>query len=357
MQLISFKRSLVVPVERGRRTIPVRRGVVYVMHDVEVDGAVRAGVAASVRPLPPTPARLASPDGVTGELVLPFIGGLGDALCLLPVLETLRRRSPGLRLTIATPPGPAEVFGLADVATRLAAHPLTLPGWRRHARYLSMECVHETGQAPGRALTDTFADAVGLAPDDPTVRLAPPAGAPMPRLDDDGPFVAVAVGDGDSLRAYPRPHLERLLDELTAAGRRCVLVGHQSPAGWELASRPAVLDLRDATPRVVDLAAVLARAEAVIAHDSFVMHLGAALGRPTLSLFAPTSPGLAPRGAGCVSIGSDASCAPCHDATAACPRGHDRCVAWDVPALAPAAVAARVETLLGSPAAPRALAA
>ena len=35
MQLISFKRSLVVPVERGRRTIPVRRGVVYVMHDVE----------------------------------------------------------------------------------------------------------------------------------------------------------------------------------------------------------------------------------------------------------------------------------------------------------------------------------
>jgi heptosyltransferase-2 len=60
-------------------------------------------------------------------------------------------------------------------------------------------------------------------------------------------------------------------------------------------------------------AAVIANAEFLISNDSGLVHLGAALGTPTLSLFGPTHPvlGFAPRGerADCITVNE--YCSPC----------------------------------------------
>ncbi len=71
------------------------------------------------------------------------------------------------------------------------------------------------------------------------------------------------------------------------------------------------------------------------------MHLAGALNRPAVGLFAPTSRAHASYGS-VAALASAAPCAPCHSTGSACPRGLDRCVAWDSAAVAPAAVAQAV---------------
>ncbi|MCZ6810555.1 MAG: hypothetical protein O7D97_01005 [Planctomycetota bacterium] len=77
----------------------------------------------------------------------------------------------------------------------------------------------------------------------------------------------------------------------------------------------------------------------VVAHDSFVMHLAGALGRPTVALFAPTASAHAAPYANAVALASTQDCSPCHETTDRCPRGFDRCVAWDCSTVEPQAVA------------------
>ncbi|MCZ6492896.1 MAG: hypothetical protein O6933_02340 [Planctomycetota bacterium] len=77
----------------------------------------------------------------------------------------------------------------------------------------------------------------------------------------------------------------------------------------------------------------------VVAHDSFVMHLAGALGRPTVALFAPTASAHAAPNANVVALASTQDCSPCHETTDRCPRGYDRCVAWDCSTVEPQAVA------------------
>jgi len=78
--------------------------------------------------------------------------------------------------------------------------------------------------------------------------------------------------------------------------------------------------------------------DVVVCHDSFVLHLAGALGRPAVALFAPTSSGHASPYANAVSRSSTLECSPCHETGSKCPRGHDCCVAWDNDALGPQAV-------------------
>ncbi len=95
-------------------------------------------------------------------------------------------------------------------------------------------------------------------------------------------------------------------------------------------------------------AALLRRMTAVVAGDTGLMHLSAAVGTPTLGLYGPTSPdfGVAPYGPGHLALGLELDCRPCslHGGDE-CPLGHHRCM-HD---LQPERVLAGLQTILHAP--------
>ena len=87
---------------------------------------------------------------------------MGDAISLLPVLNSLRYQHAGLRIEVATTAGPAEVFNLATCVNKVVGYPLAVADWENYDHYLCLELVHETGQTPGRPLPEVFAKALGV---------------------------------------------------------------------------------------------------------------------------------------------------------------------------------------------------
>ena len=339
MQVVAAKNSITVPVEHGRNVITLEAGRPYVMHDVEVASGLRADAFDQVQALPPRPLRFDPQGRHTGRLIVPFIGGLGDAVSLLPVLSSIRGRHPGLQIEVATTPGPAEVFDLSPIIDHIALYPVGHEDWVRYDHYLTLEAVYETAQSPGRALPEVFADALGVELVKRRFELALPRAAEAAAEPSAVPLVGVAVGEGQMVRSYPQSMLRALISQLVERGLGCVLFGHADPA-WNIPVCPPVItDMRSKTPTVLELAVWMKAVDVVVCHDSFVMHLAGALGRPTVAVFAPTSRAHASPYAACSTLASSAECAPCHETASRCPRGFDRCTAWDDPSLRPAAVA------------------
>ncbi len=104
MQVVAVRKSITVPVEKGHNTITLRAGVRYVMHDTEVDSGVAAGVWKRVEPLPEAPAKFNPRQTCTGQLLVPFIGGLGEAISMLPILASIRQQHPQLTIDVTTTP-------------------------------------------------------------------------------------------------------------------------------------------------------------------------------------------------------------------------------------------------------------
>jgi ADP-heptose:LPS heptosyltransferase len=72
----------------------------------------------------------------------------------------------------------------------------------------------------------------------------------------------------------------------------------------------------------VELAAVAARARAVVANDSGAIHLSAAVGTPVVALFGPTDPGrTGPIGSASVVLDRYVFCSPCY--LKECPYAHE----------------------------------
>jgi len=108
----------------------------------------------------------------------------------------------------------------------------------------------------------------------------------------------------------------RLADELMKRNVQVVLTG--SAEERELAD--ALLPLMRARPldvmgktRIMELACLIKRCQAFVAHDSSPLHLAAAMGTPTVALFGPTDPArhLPPAFQGEI-IKRDVFCSPCY---------------------------------------------
>jgi len=137
-----------------------------------------------------------------------------------------------------------------------------------------------------------------------------------------GPIVGVHLGaEFGSAKVWPRERVVEFCRALRASGGSPVLLGAPADVRAAEAVRAEV-----PTPSLVGrdspalLPALLAELDALVAGDTGVAHLAAALGRPVVALFGPTDPAWsAPRGPVTV-LARPVPCAPCFYRT--CPIDH-----------------------------------
>jgi ADP-heptose:LPS heptosyltransferase len=128
---------------------------------------------------------------------------------------------------------------------------------------------------------------------------APAPFALPPHAPDAEAPVALAPGSGSPAKCWPRECWLALAPELAASGRHvAVVVGptereRDDPTRWPWPRGTEFLADRAATV----LAHALRAARAVVANDSGIAHLAAALSVPTVAVFGPTDPRVwAPQG-------------------------------------------------------------
>jgi heptosyltransferase-2 len=160
----------------------------------------------------------------------------------------------------------------------------------------------------------------------------------------DGPRVVLHVGAGTPAKQWPGEHWRELIGRLIVRlGARIVLVGGDDAkkTARAILGRQPWPNVHDETGRltIVELAALLERAEVVVGADSGPAHLAAAVGTPVVVLFSGTNHAgqWQPGGARVSVLRHSVACSPCH---------RERCVLDEHPCmrgLSPQQVAAAVE--------------
>ena len=259
------------------------------------------------------------------------------------LIESIARRRPREAVIFTSfhqsPLPTALLLRLAGVP-RIAAISADYPGSLLDVRHRAPDDLHEVD----RALSLAAAAGYALPPGDrPRLRVLHPA-TPPPLPSE--PFVAVHPGASVSARAWEPQSWSALVGTLLARGRRVVVTGSKDEVALtrEVAGeRPGVLDLGGRC-HLAQLAAVLARADAVAVANTGPAHLAAAVGTPVASLFAPTVPWIRwrPWGVPHALLCRDVACAGCR--ARECPVPGHPCLSG----VAPAEVADALERLAGS---------
>lgn len=201
----------------------------------------------------------------------------------------------------------------------------------------------------------SLACAAGFPADEMGARLA--VRQPLPDITarvGAGPYVVFHPGAAVSARRPTAEHSRTIVAELVAAGRRVVVTGSSDEA--TLTGFVACGEARDLGGRLsmAELAAVLERADAVVAPNTGPAHLAAAVGTPVVSLFAPVVPAeqWAPYGVPRVLLGDQQ--APCRDRrTRTCSVAGHPCLSSIRPHEVVAAVAELQALADPAPAAPK----
>jgi heptosyltransferase-2 len=174
----------------------------------------------------------------------------------------------------------------------------------------------------------------------------PPSAWPMPELSvpateiarwrehlgltaDPRPVIAFAPGAVGQSKRWPPQYFAELANRLVAEGHSVWILG--GPAEKKIAAdilRTAQTHVRDLTgPDLRNAILALATARVAVSNDSGLLHVAAALGKPTIGIFGPTSPWhwapLNPLSA-VIETASELPCRPCHKPV--CRLGHQRCM-------------------------------
>ncbi|MCX7623145.1 MAG: glycosyltransferase family 9 protein [Thermomicrobium sp.] len=284
------------------------------------------------------------------RLLVVKIADLGDTILVLPAVRALRRTYPQTRIDLLTSPIGAELARLCpDIDRILVLDKARLRNgggvadlgrlcWHlARTRYDGVLLLHHLTTAAGRLLyrlllaatrspvrigldngTGHFlthpvpdrgfgavpefryalqaAEACGATPvpEGPYLTLPAPARERARSLlaATRRPFVVLHPGVGPfaPARLWPIRHFVELARDLWRSGFGVVVTGtsRERELSRPLRDLPDVLDLVGRTD-LATLAAVLHEAALVVGSDCGVIHLAAALGRPTLALFGPTN--------------------------------------------------------------------
>ncbi|MEU4768114.1 glycosyltransferase family 9 protein [Actinosynnema sp. NPDC023794] len=257
--------------------------------------------------------------------------GLGDLLVVVPALRALADSFPDHHRVLVTPAvwAPlAELTGAVDEVVDTQRHTITCTPFTRPPIEEAAVVVNLQGRGPGshRMLLSGFPAARHIAFGNAEAGVAGPAWRPgehemakwcrmlsesgipadpsrfrLPAPDREPPeravgAVLVAPGAAYGARRWPLERWVEVTRWLRRNGHRPVITGHgadEVAQAREIARQAGVDDgavLAGATGDVLDLAAVVAAAVAVVAPDSGPAHLATALGTPSVLLFGPSAP-------------------------------------------------------------------
>ncbi len=217
------------------------------------------------------------------------------------------------------------------------------PGSLLDLRHRLPETLVETLPEAERALDLAHAAGYRL-PEGDDGRLA--LAGPLPEID--GPalpdrYIVVHPGASAPARRMSAPHLAAVVDALQDQGHAVVVTGSGSERDLTAAvARDRATDLGGRTA-LDQLAAVIDRAEAVVASNTGAAHLAAAVATPVVSLFAPVVPAAKWRPYRVPHVLLGDQHAPCRDTRARhCPVPGHPCLET----VTPRAVIAAVESLM-----------
>ena len=224
---------------------------------------------------------------------------------------------------------------LAGIATRV--------GYKGEMRYGLLNVMHHD-DTPPRPMVSFYAALAG-APGEPAPHMSSalrPAMRVGPELMADvcarlglaldRPLVLFAPGaEFGAAKRWPARHFAALAQEIFALdpGAQVALLGSpkDKAAGDEiiaLAGDARIVNVAGST-RLDEAIALIARANAVVANDSGLLHIASALNRPVVALYGPTDPDHAPPFSDVArALSLRLSCAPCRQRE--CPLGHHNCM-------------------------------
>jgi heptosyltransferase-2 len=295
---------------------------------------------------------------------------LGDVILSLPAVRDIRRANPGARIHVLARPSVAALyeavpevdgvlvarglfaevsamgrgFDLAilltnSIGTALAATVGGVPDrWGYSTQGRGAMLTRKTPvprDVRGRSQVHYYRAmlaAMGLPTSDAldTSMTPPPAWIESGRaLLGAGRFLGIAPGAAKgSAKQWPPERFAEAADRIASElGAKAVLLGSAADAGAAAevgaAMKTPVLNLSGRTD-LRGFAGVVSSLQALIANDSGAMHLGAALGIPTVGVFGPTNPDEThPVGRRATFVRGVAECSPCRHVI--CPIDH-RCM-------------------------------
>lgn len=311
---------------------------------------------------------------------------IGDAVMAQPLLQRLKGAAPERPIDVLAPPSVAPVWRAMAEVDQVLETPFRHGALQLKQRWQYARLLRQRGYVDAYVLPNTLKYALipwlaGIArrvgykgearhglinvmhhddtPPRPMVAFyaalagaprAPLQAAPRPRMQASaGAMLAAAdkagLAPGQALlvfapgaefggaKRWPAAHFGALAQTLVAAhpAMRIALLGSpkDQAAGAEVldaagAARASLINLAGATS-LDEAIALLARADAVVANDSGLLHIASALNRPVVALYGPTDPDHAPPLADvAASISLRLACAPCRQRE--CPLGHHDCM-------------------------------
>ncbi|HWI41123.1 MAG TPA: glycosyltransferase family 9 protein, partial [Verrucomicrobiae bacterium] len=283
-------------------------------------------------------------------------GGIGDPVLLVPTLEKLAAIFPRAVIEVLAEKRNAAVFALAPSVSRVlrydqpsefasvlrGGYDLVIDTEQSHhlsavvARLAGgRRCIGYATNGRGKLFTDSVSYRHDQLETESFLRLLTPlvkegdarslparwlAAPPSARAAvshllavlGESPFVAIFPGASIRERRWGCERFADLVSRLRRTGIRAVVVGGAVDAaeGRRIAAAGA-LNLAGKTS-LVETAAVLERATLLVSGDSGVLHIGVALGIPTVSLFGPgIQEKWGPRGDNHIVINKRLPCSPC----------------------------------------------
>ena len=204
-------------------------------------------------------------------------------------------------------------------------------GWLGEHRYAVLNDARRLEPDRLPRLVERYAALAGGTGGTPELRADPEnRAAARARLDlpAGNPVVALCPGAAfGPAKRWPARHFAEVAARCAGDGKAVWLFGgpDEQPLCEDIAVRvPGTVNLAGRTDlaTAIDL---LSAADCVVANDSGLMHVAAALGRRVIALFGSTSPDFTPPlGGRAVVLREPQPCSPCFQRT--CPLGHQRCL-------------------------------
>lgn len=282
-------------------------------------------------------------------------GGMGDAILLLPSLRALKEGRPDMELTVLAEKRNQAVFAMVPWIERIVCYDRPMQFLRLFGR--SFDLVIDTEQwhllaAIIARLLANGAPVIGFLTRPERERLLH---LPLPYSQDDWeadsfarlfspvigravsmrlpfflakarqqagrllttvaePFIVLFPGASIAARCWGEKRLRAVARQVAARNIGVVVIGgrQEKEMGERIvAGISGTVNLASRTS-LAETAAVISESAMLLSGDSGVLHLAAALDKPTVSIFGPSSPEKwAPKGAHHLVLRSSLSCSPC----------------------------------------------